>query len=156
MGATAQTPYRPVQSKVTGGVNPMAPATVTQTRYNPATKTYQPFDVQRQTFAKPATYPQNPFQTTQAVQQMNQQRQAAVAAQQKAEARAKELEDQLKAIQDAEAKAAKDADVGFRTPFRTVSTAGSMGANLRIGDAGSRSRRAIRARSRGVSQLSTG
>ena len=89
-------------------------------------------------------------------QQLTQQRQAAVAAQQKAEKRVGELEEELKGFKDAAAKAESESDVGFRTPLRTVSTAGSMGANLRIGGAGNRSRRAVRSRARGVSQLSTG
>ena len=92
--------------------------------------------------------------TTAQYNKVNEQRQAAVAAQQKAEKRVAELEKELKGFRDI---AEGQANVGFKTPTRTVSTAGSMGGNLRIGDrSGSRSRRAIRARSRGVSQLSTG
>ena len=98
----------------------------------------------------------NAFAQAAANQQLTQQRQVAVAAQQKAEKRVTELEEELKGFKDAAAKAESESDVGFRTPLRTVSTAGSMGANLRIGSAGSRSRRAVRSRARGVSQLSTG
>ena len=102
-----------------------------------------------------ATYTAPPSFTAQQQQnqQLTQQRQAAVAAQQKAEKRVGELEEELQGFRDiAEGKG----DVGFKTPLRTVSTAGSMGGNLRIGNGGATSRRAVRARARGVSQLSTG
>lgn len=127
----------------------------TQRRYNPATGRYDMYDMQMQRFVSPQERKSQQiiFERTQEAQKMNQQRQAAVAAQQKAEKRVTELEKELKGFQDI----AAGQGVGFKTPLRTVSTAGSMGANLRIGDrSGSRSRRAIRARSRGVSQLSTG
>ena len=125
-------------------------------RFNPLTGRYDSYDINNQRFVSPQERQSQTtiFQQTQQIQTINQQRQAAVAAQQKAEKRVGELEKELQGFRDiAEGKG----DVGFRTPTRTVSTAGSMGGNLRIGDrSGSRSRRAIRARSRGVSQLSTG
>jgi len=128
----------------------------TQRRFNPATGRYDMYDISMGRFVtqQERTSQQSIFERSQEAQRMNQQRQAAVAAQQKAEKRVTELEKELQGFRDiAEGKG----DVGFRTPTRTVSTAGSMGGNLRIGDrSGSRSRRAIRARSRGVSQLSTG
>ena len=128
----------------------------TQRRFNPATGRYDMYDISMGRFVtqQERTSQQSIFERSQEAQRMNQQRQAAVAAQQKAEKRVTELEKELQGFRDiAEGKG----DVGFRTPTRTVSTAGSMGGNLRIGDrSGGRSRRAIRARSRGVSQLSTG
>ena len=144
------------QSKVTGGAPARSQTTgLTRRRYNPLTGRYQMYDVNMGRFVTEQEQQSRQLLSQRGLQlhQANQQRQAAVAAQQKAEKRVTELEKELKGYRDiTEGKA----NMGFRTPLRTVSTAGSMGANLRIGDrGGSRSRRAIRARSRGVSQLST-
>ena len=138
-----------------GAIKGTKPGTIVR-KYNPATGRFDMYDINMNRFVTQLerTSQQTIFEKTQAAQQMNQQRQAAVAAQQKAEKRVTELEEELQGFRDI----AEDiGNVGFRTPIRTVSTAGSMGANLRIGGrSGSRSRRAIRGRSRGVSQLNTG
>jgi len=141
------------QGKSTVPLNQQQPRRVTYTKMGPVyAGTNIPY-TGGATYTAPPSITAQQQQNQQVTQQLTQQRQAAVAAQQKAEKRVGELEEELQGFRDiAEGKG----DVGFKTPLRTVSTAGSMGGNLRIGNGGATSRRAVRARARGVSQLSTG